>query len=65
VGGTNEEWKRLAIEIVSAQQPCKPNALRKALTARGASVRVANETMLTLIRDGLLKRTATGRLVVG
>jgi hypothetical protein len=62
--GTNLEWKRLAVDIVSQQQPCKPNHLIKALKQHGASVRIANETLLTMIRGGQLQRTWNGRLVV-
>jgi hypothetical protein len=64
MGGTNVEWKQLAVQVVAQGQPCKPNDLIKALEGYGASVRAANETLLTMIRDGQLKRTWNGKLVL-
>jgi hypothetical protein len=63
--GTNEALRRTAIEIVAANEPCKPYDLLKVLrTQYGASHRAANETMLTLIRDGYLRTNFTGKLVL-
>jgi hypothetical protein len=60
--GTNADWIRLGTEIVSQNEPCKPAHLRSALRRSGASVRVANETLLVMIRDGHVRRTWNGRL---
>lgn len=63
--GTTPELKRLAIEIVAANQPCSPNYFKRALKREGgASERAANETLLTMIRDGELRRTWNGKLVL-
>ena len=65
MSGTTAELKRVAIAIVRDEQPCRPNRLVKRLRSEhGASHRAANETLLTLIRDGLLRRTFSGKLVV-
>ncbi len=62
--GTNQYFKQLAMEIVARNQPCTPNHLVKALKQNGASVQAANETLFTLMRDGYLKRTWNGKLVL-
>ena len=63
--GTNEALRATAIQIVAAREPCKPNDLLKILRKEyGASHRAANETMLTLIRDGYLSTNFSGKLVV-
>jgi hypothetical protein len=54
----------LGIQIVAANEPCKPSYLRKVLRQRGASVRAANETLLFLIRDGHVRRTWNGKLKI-
>jgi hypothetical protein len=53
---------RLGLEIVAANEPCKPGYLRKTLRKNGASVRAANETLLFLIRDAYVRRTWNGKL---
>ena len=61
----NQDFRQIAISIVSQNQPCKPNDLVKRLRKdHGASHREANETLLTMIRDRQLKRTFTGKLVL-
>jgi hypothetical protein len=60
--GTTPELMALALEIVGANEPCKPARLRSELRRSGASVRAANETLLVLIRDGRVRRTWNGRL---
>lgn len=63
MGGTNQELRRAAIDYVASCQPCKPNDLLKWLRqSHEASHRAANETLLTLVRDGYLRRTFTGKL---
>jgi hypothetical protein len=63
MGGTNEYFRQIAIEIVAENQPCRPYYLLGRLRKEyGASVRAANETMFTLMRDGILRRTFTGKL---
>jgi hypothetical protein len=63
VAGTNDSLRRVAIEVVGQNQPCRPYHLLGTLRQEyGASVRAANETMFTLLRDGLLKRTWTGKV---
>jgi hypothetical protein len=52
---------QLGIEIVAANEPCKPRYLRKVLRQNGASVRAANETLLFLMRDGYVRRTWNGK----
>jgi hypothetical protein len=60
---TSELLRNAAIEIVRQNQPCRPYDLLEALQQEhGASDRAANDTMFTLLRDGLLKRTGTGKL---
>jgi hypothetical protein len=60
--GTSPEWIRLALEIVGANQPYSANRLRSALIKRGASTSTANVTVLTVIRDGYVRRTWNGKL---
>lgn len=60
--GTTPELMQLGLEIVAANEPCKPGYLRKTLRKNGASVRAANETLLFLIRDGYVRRTWNGKL---
>jgi hypothetical protein len=63
--GTNEELKQAALEIVAELEPCRPNQLVKRLRQEyGASHRAANETLFTMMRDGRLQRTFTGKLRV-
>jgi hypothetical protein len=63
MAGTNEQLRRLGVEYVAANQPCRPNDLVRWLRKQcGASTRAANETLLTLLRDGYLRRTFTGKL---
>lgn len=62
--GTTAELQRLAIEYVSQYQPCTANRLVKALRENGASHRAANETLFALMRDGHVRRTWTGKLVL-
>ncbi len=62
--GTSADWMQLGLEIVAANQPCKPNHLVKALKQRGASVRAANETLFALMSNGYVRRTWNGKLVV-
>jgi hypothetical protein len=64
MAGTTPELMQLGLEIVGANQPCKPTVLRKELRRSGASVRAANETLLFLIRDGHVRRTWNGRLTL-
>jgi hypothetical protein len=53
---------RLGIEIVRANEPCKPNDLVRALKQQGASTRAANETLFGLMHRGYVKRTWNGKL---
>ena len=63
MAGTGELHREAAIEFVRQNQPCRPYLLLGTLQKKyGASVQTANETMFTLLRDGLLKRTGTGNL---
>ena len=62
MAGTTPELMRVGIEIVGANEPCKPRHLRKMLRRHGASVRAANETLLILMRDGHVRRTWNGKL---
>ena len=63
--GTTPELRQIAVAIVAQAGTCRPNALVQQLRRdHGASHRAANETLLTLIRDGLLRRTWWGRLRV-
>jgi hypothetical protein len=62
MSGTNTDWLQLALEVVRANEPCKPATLRTALRRAGASVREANETLLGMIRDGHVRRTWNGKL---
>jgi hypothetical protein len=62
MAGTTPELMRLGLEIVGANEPCKPGYLRRVLRQNGASVRAANETVLFLIRDGHVRRTWSGKL---
>jgi hypothetical protein len=56
---------QIALSIVSESQPCKANDLVKRLRKEhGASHQQANQTLLVLIRDGYVKRTLTGKLVL-
>jgi hypothetical protein len=65
MAGTNQELRRIAIAIVGETQPCKPyELLRRLRKEYGASHRAANETILTLLRDGLLRTNFTGKLVL-
>jgi hypothetical protein len=65
MSGTTESLRWIAIGIVADCQPCRPNQLVKRLRSEyGASHRAANETLLTLIRDGRLRRTFSGKLVL-
>jgi hypothetical protein len=54
----------LGLEIVRANEPCKPNDLVKALKRQGASTRAANETLFGLMHQGYVKRTWNGKLKV-
>jgi hypothetical protein len=56
------ELMQFALQIVAANEPCKPGYLRKVLRQNGASVRAANETLLFLMRDGRVRRTWNGKL---
>lgn len=62
--GTTPELIRFALTVVGDHEPCSANQLRRTLRQNGASVRAANETLLTLIRDGHVKRKWNGRLVL-
>jgi hypothetical protein len=62
MAGTTPELMRLGLEVVAANEPCKPAHLRKVLRQNGASVRAANETLLILIRDRHVRRTWNGKL---
>jgi hypothetical protein len=54
MAGTNQQLRRIAIAIVAEDQPCRPyHLLGRLRNEYGASHRAANETLLTLIRDGL------------
>jgi hypothetical protein len=61
MAGTSPELMQLGIEVVAANEPCKPRYLRKVLRQNGASVRAANETLLFLLRDGYVRRTWNGK----
>jgi hypothetical protein len=56
------ELMQFALQVVAANEPCKPGYLRKVLRQNGASVRAANETLLFLMRDGRVRRTWNGKL---
>jgi hypothetical protein len=59
------DLSQIAITIVAARQPCSPYTLLDRLKNDfGASTAQANTTMLTLIRDGQIRRTSDGRLVL-
>jgi hypothetical protein len=64
MAGTTPELMQLGLQIVAANEPCKPGYLRKRLRQEGASVRAANETLLFLIRDRRVRRTWNGKLRV-
>ena len=56
------ELMQFALQVVAANEPCKPGYLRKVLRQNGASVRAANKTLLFLMRDGRVRRTWNGKL---
>ena len=59
------QLRQIAIAIVTETQPCKPNNLVARLRNQfGASHAEANRVLLELIRDGPVKRTFFGKLVV-
>ena len=61
----SQELQAIAIAIVGENQPCKPYYLLDRLKREyGASHGEANQTLLVLIRDGRLKRTFFGDLVL-
>jgi hypothetical protein len=61
----SQELQRFAVAIVAKSQPMKPyDLLNRLKSEHGASHAEANRTMLTLIRDGGLKRTFLGELVL-
>ena len=62
MSGTTPELMQLAVEIVRANEPCTANHLRSSLKRQGASTRAANETLLTMIRHGYVRRTWNGKL---
>jgi hypothetical protein len=62
MAGTTPELMRFAVEIVGANEPCKPNHLVKTLKQNGASTRAANETLFVLMRDGHVRRGWNGKL---
>jgi hypothetical protein len=64
MAGTTPEIMAVALAIVGQNEPCKPAQFRRELQQRGASVRAANETLLMLIRDGRVRRTWNGKLVL-
>jgi hypothetical protein len=65
MSGTNEYLRQAAITVVGQQQPCPPHQLQAILKRDyGASTRAANETLFTLMRDGYLRRTFTGKLAL-
>jgi hypothetical protein len=65
MNGMNDELRRAAVAIVAMHQPCSPYTLLDALKREyGASTAAANTTMLTLIRDGQLRRTFDGKLIL-
>jgi hypothetical protein len=62
---TQEQLRQIAVTIVAKNQPCKPYTLLDILKRQyGASHGDANRTMLELIRDGRVKRTFFGDLVL-
>jgi hypothetical protein len=65
MAGTNDYLRAKGVQIVALRQPCEPNAFLEILRDQyGASHRAANETMLTLIRDGHIKTNFSGKLVL-
>ena len=57
--------RQKALQYVAANQPCKPNDLLRWLKKeQGASHQMANVTMLRMVHDGDVKRTATGKLTL-
>jgi hypothetical protein len=61
----DSELAEIAVAIVAANQPLKPNDLLKTMRKQhGASHREANTTFLMLLRDGRIRRTFTGKLVL-
>jgi hypothetical protein len=61
----NEHLKQIAVAIVAEAQPCRPNDVVRRLRGEfGASHAEANRTLLELIRDGYLRRTFFGELVL-
>ncbi len=56
--------RQFTIAVVARLQPCRPDALVSQLRQAGASEALANRTILELIRDGHLKRTGFGELVL-
>jgi hypothetical protein len=60
----SEDLRQIAIAAVARLQPCRPEALVSQLRQAGASEARANRMILELIRDGNVKRTAFGELVL-
>lgn len=58
-------WRQIAVAIVEQEQPCPANRLVSRLKHEfGANTAQANTTLLELIRDGAVRRTFTGKLVL-
>lgn len=58
------DLRQFAIAVVARLQPCRPDALVSQLRLAGASEARANRMILELIRDGSVKRTGFGELVL-
>jgi hypothetical protein len=65
VAGRREETLQIALAIVARHQPCTPELLINTLgTEYGVSSSEAAKTLLQLIRDGRVNRSAFGELSV-
>jgi hypothetical protein len=62
--GTDYKLQQLALLLVKQSQPLDPHRFQEVLQAGGHSVQAVNETLFGLIRDGRVKRTSTGKLVL-
>jgi hypothetical protein len=65
VGRRNQQLMQITVAIVAEHGPYKGVDLLKRLQHEyGVSQKVAGETLLYLIHDGLLKQTVTGKIVL-
>jgi hypothetical protein len=65
VAGRHEEVRQIALVIIARYQPCTPELLINTLgTEYGVGSGEAARTLLELIRDGRVKRSAFGELSV-